>query len=187
MERPEELVAVEDIHARCCGDGFEAARRPEAEAGASQEAGEVDDVLGEGGGHDRPCRRKPASPGPSPPNPLSHTHSHPPGRGGNRKRKNSSFNLEVPDDVLDDIMELYIEFHRIISMDPRDQIGTLTEVGSILLAPFDPLQVSITRLHEVPPLPGGCECVWERGPGGEGHSPSSISPTRPPSIFSMSS
>jgi hypothetical protein len=24
------------------------------------------------------------------------------------------------------------------------------------------------RSHQLPPLPGGRECVWERGPGGEG-------------------
>ena len=47
MERPVELVAVEDVDGGRGGEGVEGARRPEAETGAAQEAGEVDDVFGE--------------------------------------------------------------------------------------------------------------------------------------------
>jgi hypothetical protein len=47
MESPKKLVALDDVHAGRGGDGFEGARRTEAEAGAAQEAGEMDDVFGE--------------------------------------------------------------------------------------------------------------------------------------------
>src|SRR5262245_56387426 len=59
----------------------------------------------------------------------------------------SSLLFEVPDDILDDLMELRIELHRVVSMDSRNQIRTLAEISRILLAPFDPLQVSIALLH----------------------------------------
>src|SRR5262245_18215699 len=46
-------------------------------------------------------------------------------RSDARSRKGSSFGFEVADDVFDDLVELRIELHRIISMNPCDQVGAL--------------------------------------------------------------
>jgi hypothetical protein len=85
------------------------------------------------------------------------------------RRKGSSRGLEVTDDVLDDIVKLYVEPHRVVAMDPRDEIGTFAEEGGILLAPFDPPEVPITSLLYV------------------ATSSANICSTRAPAIFSMSS
>ncbi len=47
VERPVELLAMEHVYGRGGGQGVERARRPQTEAGAAQQAGEVEDVLGE--------------------------------------------------------------------------------------------------------------------------------------------
>lgn len=57
------------------------------------------------------------------------------------------FCLEVADHVLDDLVEIRIDFHGVIAVNPRDQVRTLAKVGCILLAPFDPLMISIAQLH----------------------------------------
>src|SRR5215213_673962 len=83
--------------------------------------------------------REPASPGPSPPGPLSHTHSLPPGRGGSRSHSAEK--------------------------------GTSRRRFSWRRAEVPKRAPEARRRREpekIPPLPGGRECVWERGLGGEG-------------------
>ena len=47
VERPVQLVTLDDVHGGRGGEGVESARRPEPQAGAAQKAGEVDDVVGQ--------------------------------------------------------------------------------------------------------------------------------------------
>ena len=61
VERPVELVAAEHVDGGRGGEGVESARRPQAEAGAAQEAGEMDDVLRQLRAHRRPWYLKGAN------------------------------------------------------------------------------------------------------------------------------
>jgi len=62
-------------------------------------------------------------------------------------RKGSSLSLKVTDHILDDLMKILIQLHRVVPMDPCDQIGTLPNIGLILLTPFNPMRISIDQLH----------------------------------------
>ena len=61
----------------------------------------------------------------------------------------------MDDYVLDHLAQIRVHFLRIIPVYPRDQIGTLADVHSVFVAPFDPLMVLIAFFILAPPRSRG--------------------------------
>jgi hypothetical protein len=53
----------------------------------------------------------------------------------------------MTDNVLDDLVQLGVEPHRIIAVNSGDQIRALPEVDRVLLAPLDPFVVTVAKPH----------------------------------------
>src|SRR4051812_19723937 len=55
--------------------------------------------------------------------------------------------LEVVDDILDDLPQLFVNLDRIIAMDASDQIGAFADVDLVLVAPFHPAMILVDWFH----------------------------------------
>jgi hypothetical protein len=51
------------------------------------------------------------------------------------------------DNVLDDSGEIRVHPHGIITVNTGDKVGAFSDIGSVLVAPFDPFVVGVSRLH----------------------------------------
>ncbi len=67
-----------------------------------------------------------------------------------RRRQCSSRLLEMGDNVLDDSGEIRVHPHGIIAMNTGDKVRAFSDVGSVLVAPFHPFVVGVSRLHRWP-------------------------------------
>jgi hypothetical protein len=55
--------------------------------------------------------------------------------------------LKVVNDFLDDFAEFFVNLHRIIAVNARDQVGALTDVDLVFVTPFHPAMVFVDWLH----------------------------------------
>jgi hypothetical protein len=55
--------------------------------------------------------------------------------------------IKMDNHVFDHLAQICLQLFRIITVDSRNQIGTLADVGPIFFAPFDPLVVLVALFH----------------------------------------